>query len=83
MEEIKLVPVVYNYPRAFPRAHTSTWFFFFFTRVYRLLFYILNDNDALQFAQLLAHQELFAPTFSFVIQHILSRILQIKKCRFV
>ena len=86
MEEIKLVPVVYNYPRAFPRAHTSTCFFFvffFFTRVYLLLFYILNDNDALQLAQLLAHQELFAPTFSFVIQHLLSSILQIKKCRFV
>ena len=86
MEEMKLVPVVYNHPRAFPRAHTSTCFFFvffFFTRVYRLLFYILNDNDALQLAQLLAHQELFAPTFSFVIQHLLSRILQIKKCRFV
>ena len=25
--------------------------------------------------QLLAHQELFAPTFNFVIQHLLSRIL--------
>ena len=64
-------------------ARTQALGFFFFTRVYRLLFYILNDNDALQFAQLLAHQELFAPTFSFVIQHLLSRILQIKKCRFV
>ena len=31
MEEIKLVPVVYNYPRAFPRAHTSTWLFFFYS----------------------------------------------------
>ena len=66
-----------------PYAHKHMYFFFFLTRVYRILFYILDDNDALQLlAQLLAHQELFAPTFSFVIQHILSRILHIKKMSF-
>ena len=85
--EIELVPVVHDYPtrqERFPVRTQAKVFFFFITRVYRILFYILNDNDALQLlAQLLAHQELFAPTFSFVIQHILSRILQIKKCRFV
>ena len=65
--EIELVPVVHDYP----------------TRQERFPVRILNDNDALQLlAQLLAHQELFAPTFSFVIQHILSRILQIKKMSF-
>ena len=86
MGEIELVPVVHDYPtrqERFP-VRTQAKVFFFLTRVYRILFYILDDNDALQLlAQLLAHQELFAPTFSFVIQHILSRILQIKKCRFV
>ena len=85
--EIELVPVVHDYPtrqERFPVRTQAKVFFFFLTRVYRILFYILDDNDALQLlAQLLAHQELLAPTFSFVIQHILSRILQIKKCRFV
>ena len=85
LEEIELVPVVYDYPtrqERFP-VRTQAYVFFFLTRVYRILFYILDDNDALQLlAQLLAHQELFAPTFSFVIQHILSRILHIKKMSF-
>ena len=77
MEEIELVPVVYDYPtrqERFPVRTQAYVLFFFLTRVYRILFYILDDNDA--------HQELFAPTFSFVIQHILSRILQIKKMSF-
>ena len=85
LEEIELVPVVYDYPtrqERFP-VRTQAYVFFFLTRVYRILFYILDDNDALQLlAQLLAHQELFASTFSFVIQHILSRILHIKKMSF-
>ena len=86
LEEIELVPVVYDYPtrqERFPVRTQAYVFFFFLTRVYRILFYILDDNDALQLlAKLLAHQELFAPTFSFVIQHILSRILHIKKMSF-
>ena len=87
LEEIELVPVVYDYPtrqERFPvRTQAYVFFVFFLTRVYRILFYVLDDNDALQLlTQLLAHQELFAPTFSFVIQHILSRILHIKKMSF-
>ena len=61
--EIELVPVVHDYPtrqERFPVRTQAKVFFFFLTRVYRILFYILNDNDALQ----LLAQLLFIRNFS-------------------
>ena len=77
----------YDYPTNSYSAPTHLFLFFLFLE--STGHHNLDDKAAyhlprnrhwlFDLVQLLAHQELFAPTFNFVIQHLLSRILLQKR----